>query len=255
MRNFWLYETDLPPGSATPNFGPQHWTWLGLVLLAIVVLAWIFARLSSQGRRRLIISLASLLAGGELARLVWVTATGHFSVVDDLPLHLSNLAVFIELAALGRKRVLLKEFSYACCLPSALAALLTPAWGAYPVIHFAYLESVISHTILILLPILWIVGRSFRPESRRLPACFALLAWLALLAVVVNLMIGSNYMFLREPPAGTPLAVFARWCGNPGYIVPLIGLVLVVWLVLYLPWAIKSRRDLGQPPPAWRQHN
>jgi hypothetical protein len=58
-------------------------------------------------------------------------------------------------------------FAYALSMPSALAALITPGWY-YPSSR-SVLESATVHTILVLIPVLFVCGDGFRPDYRRLP--------------------------------------------------------------------------------------
>jgi hypothetical integral membrane protein (TIGR02206 family) len=191
------------------------------------------------------IILGCLLGGGDLSVFIWATVSGHFSLVELLPLHLCSAMVWLEFAAVLSRSRLLREFAYCCGIPGALAALLTPTWIIYPFLNYQYLESILAHTLLILLPAIWIWGDGFRPQVRRLPACLGLLAGLAIIAAVANRLIGSNFMFLSYPPAGSILAVFETWLGNPGYLFPLAGLVGLVWAVLYIPWLIVQHRRLS----------
>lgn len=241
LRYFWSYETDLPPGLATPNFSLTHWCWMAAACLLIVLFTLVYRRLRLPARRKLLTATTLLLVCGLIARLAWVSIIGHFSAREMLPLHLCSISVLIEAAAFFSGSSVLKEFSYSCSLPGALAAILTPAWGAYAFVSYPYLQLALEHTLLVLLPVVWIWGDGFRPTVRRLPACFGMLLLLAAVSAVVNWQIGSNYMFLSIAPPGTILAVFESWLGNPGYLVLLVALLLAVWLLLYLPWLVAAR--------------
>jgi hypothetical integral membrane protein (TIGR02206 family) len=237
---FWTYYADLPPGVGTPNFGPVHLAWLTASFAVIVLVLLVYRRLGSRARKTAQIIMAVLLMGGDIGILTWLAASGHFSLAETLPLHLCSLAVWLEPAGVFSKSQLIREFSYGCCLPGALAAMLTPTWTIYPVLHIHYLVSILNHTLIIMIPVIWIWGDSFRPSVRRLPGCFALLLLIAGVSAVVNRLLGSNFMFLSWPPPGTILTVFERWLGNPGYILLLVALVLAAWALLYTPWLISS---------------
>ena len=214
---------------------------MAAAFVLIVLFTLIYRRLQPPARHKLLMGATLLLVGGLIARLAWVSLIGHFSAREMLPLHLCSISVLIEAAAFFSGSPVLKEFSYSCSLPGALAAILTPAWGAYAFISYPYLQLALEHTLLILLPVAWVWGDGFRPTVRRLPACFGMLLLLAVISAVVNWQIGSNYMFLSIAPPGTILAVFESWLGNPGYLVLLVALLLAVWLLLYLPWLIVAR--------------
>lgn len=241
FKYFWLHKTDLPPNVGTPNFSATHLTWLAVVFIVIATVLAVYRRRDATSRRKIRLAIAWLLIAGDSLRWTWALIIGHYNVLEMLPLHLCTVSVIIEVASVFTDKKLFKEFSYAIGLPGALAALLTPDWGVYPLFSFQYLQSVTTHSLLVLLPILWVWGEGFRPSARELPRIFGLLAGLAVIAATANYFLGSNYFFLREAPKATPLEIFETWFGNPGYIVPLVGLVFVIWLIFYTPWALVAR--------------
>ena len=174
----------------------------------------------------------------ETGRWLWAALIGHYSAIDMLPLHLCSISVWTGLFGVYKGWPILKEYGYGLGLPGALASMLTPDWGAYPFLSFQYLQSALGHTLLVLVPVLWVWGDGFRPNWRRLPSLFGLLLLFALPVALIDRLIGSNYLFLCGAPKDTPLELFQNWFGNPGYLLPLVGLIFVVWLILYLPWAI-----------------
>jgi len=242
FEDFWTFKTDLPAGSGTPNFSPIHLCWLAGSFLLIVVIIQIYKKQNEQVRQtmqRTIIIAAAIL---EVSRWIWAALIGHYSVVEMLPLHLCSLSIWMEMAAVFSGKSFLKNFGYALCLPGAIAAVLTPDWSVYPFISFQYLHSVVVHTLLMLVPAIWIWGDGFRPDYRKLPICLLLLILFALPVYFINIFLGSNYLFLHEAPKGTPLEIYQTWFGNPGYLFPLFITIMVVWLVFYLPWMIKGRK-------------
>jgi hypothetical integral membrane protein (TIGR02206 family) len=247
---FWIYYTDLPPGAGTPNFGPVHLAWLGTGLAAVVLAVLAYRRLGQRARHSVQITLAVLLMCNDIGILSWLALGGHFSLAECLPLQLCSAAVWLEPAGVFSRSRLLREFSYCCLMPGALAAMLTPSWVVYPFLNVQYLESVVNHTLLVMIPAIWIWGDSFRPSLRRLPACLGLLLALAGIGALVNHWVGSDYMFLAWAPPGTILAVFDSWLGTPGYLLPLAGLILVVWAALYAPWVIIGRARRKDPARA-----
>lgn len=245
---FWTHSSDLPEGVGTPNFSATHIAWLLTVLVVIVFTALFLkkkaAPLSGKVQRILIICAAVL----EISRWIWAAIIGHYTIVEMLPLHLCSLSIWMEFAAVFSGKQLLKDFGYSLCLPGALAALATPDWGVYPFFSFQYLHSVTVHSLLLLIPVIWVVSDRFRPNYRNLPKCFGILMLFAVPVFGLNQLLGSNYLFLREAPKDTPLELFEILCGNPGYLIPLFLLIALIWLLLYLPWAIadgiRTRRDL-----------
>lgn len=238
---FWTYKTDLPAGIGTPNFSPTHLSWIAVSLIFIVAVIQIYRRQDAPARKRMQRTLIILAAVLEVSRWIWAAVIGHYSIVEMLPLHLCSLSIWMEMAAVFTGKSFFKEFGYALCLPGALAAVLTPDWSLYPFFNFQYLHAVVVHSLLILIPAIWIWGDGFRPDYRRLPKCFLVLFVFALPTFFLNRFLGSNYLFLNKAPEGTPLEAFDTWFGNPGYLVPLLITILAVWLIFYLPWVIKDR--------------
>ena len=71
-----------------------------------------------------------------------------------------------------------------------------------------------------------------RPRFSRTPKCFLFLLILAAADGICNRVFQSNYLFLREGPAGSILAVLQQAAG-PFYILALAALVWCVWGILY----------------------
>ena len=64
--------------------------------------------------------------------------------------------------------------------------------------------------------------------------------WLIVL-IGVNLMLGSNYMFLCQPPVTKSPFFFLPW---PWYLLFLDGVALVLFYVLFMPFKISKNESL-----------
>ena len=235
---FWNYWTDIPQELATPNFSTTHFAWMATSLLLILIMLVIYRRQNSLVRHRILEVVVVLIAFLDVTRWLWAAIIGHYSAVEMLPLHLCSMTVWTHVAGVFSGKTIFKDFGYALGMPGALASILTPDWYTYPFFTYQYLQAALGHTLLVLVPILWVWGDGFRPDWRRLPKLFGALAGFAAFVAVINWLLGSNYLFICWAPKDTPLEIFEKWCGNPGYLVPLVGLIFVVWAVLYLPWVI-----------------
>ena len=248
IKYFWSYQSDLPAGVGIPNFSVIHFCWLTMSFILILVTVLIYKRQKTLVRQRIQKTLVILIAFLDVSRWVWAACIGHYSIVEMLPLHLCSLSVWLEMAAVFTGKPMLKEFGYALGMPGALFSILTPDWGAYPFLSYQYLQASLGHTLLVMVPIIWVWGDGFRPDFRRLPKLFGALVMFAIPVALIDLLLGSNYLFLCEAPKDTPLELFENWFGNPGYLFPVIILILIVWLILYLPWIIKARLHKPDEP-------
>ena len=129
MQYFWSWETELPPGSGVVTFGPVHLAWVGTGLVIVALLILWYRRLSTDQRMQFQRWAVRLLVAGYFIRWIWAALIGHYSVVQMLPLHLCNISVIVEYAAVRTGRITLKEFSCCCSLPAARASLVTPGMG------------------------------------------------------------------------------------------------------------------------------
>jgi hypothetical integral membrane protein (TIGR02206 family) len=239
---FWTIDTDIPSKYITRNFSPTHITCVIISLIIAAAALYLFRRQKEQSRGAILRVLVIFMAASEVIDWIWFIFNGHYSLQYCLPLHLCSISIFIELAAVFlRRKTLLKEFVYALSMPAALFALATPGWY-YPLMSFEYLRSLTNHLLLALVPALIVWGNGFRPDYRRLPKCFATLLFLAGIAVAANYFWGSNYMFLSYVPRDTTLQVFETWFGHPGYIFLEAGLIMIIWMILYLPWIVAERK-------------
>lgn len=247
---FWANWTDIPPALITRNFSPTHLAWVTAALLLVAAAAAVFRRLPPDTQRRVLRALAVILVSCEAVTWLWAAVMNCYTPQDMLPLHLCGFSVFLECAAVFLpQNQLLREFTYALSLPAALFAVLTPGWF-YPFLTFRYLDSVVLHTLLMLLPVLFLAGEGFRPDYRRLPKCFGLLLLFAGIAAIANTLFGGNYMFLRFAPEDTLLWVFKTRLGEPGYLLPVFGVIGILWVLMYLPWVLAERWKKRKQEPA-----
>ena len=248
---FWKIDMDIPDANMTRNFSPTHITCIIATLMSGAAALYLFRRQQEYTRDIILRVLVLFMVTSEAADWVWYIVIGHYSLRSCLPLHLCSISIFLECAAVFcRRSTLLKEFVYSLSMPAALFALATPGWY-YPLISFQYLQSLTNHALLALVPVLIVWGRGFLPNFKRLPGCFLTLLFLAGIAASFNYFLGSNYMFLSYVPRDTTLQVFEIWFGHPGYIFLEAGLILIIWVILYMPWilAARKRKRLSQANP------
>ena len=63
----------------------------------------------------------------------------------------------------------------------------------------------------------------------------------------INKLTGCNFLFLNRPGHGNPLALFASYLGDPGYLAAIPLLFAAVWVLLYLPpyFAERGKKKLA----------
>ncbi len=239
---FFSYDADIPAELAAKNFSTTHLAWLAATSALMILAVLFYRRQSAPIRKKLLRGAALAIIALELLRTAWLLAVGHYELSRHLPLHLCGVMILVEFLAVYTDKRFFKEFAYAAGLPGAFMALVTPEPSGYPLWNIQYLQSIVIHALLALVPLCMVAGDSFRPSLKMLPWNLVALIGLTAVCFGMNSLIGSNYMFVGFAPADTPIALFDAWVGWPGYIGLLLGTVFVFWMLMYLPWAVLARR-------------
>lgn len=98
------------------------------------------------------------------------------------------------------------------------------------------------HGLLILYPMMLLTSGEHRPSIRRfwMPLTFMLV--LSPILYVFNTIFDTNFMFLNGTADNIVLETIESIVTPRFYILGLVALVMVVWLLMYLPWAILDHR-------------
>jgi len=128
-------------------------------------------------------------------------------------------------------------------MPGAAMALIFPAWAAYPILNIVSLFCFLIHGLLVIYPIMLFAGGDLEPDYKNLPKCLLFLILIALPIYRFNKAFGTNFLFINYPSPGSPLVLFERWFGNPGYILGILILIFAVWAALYLPLVLMRRAE------------
>jgi hypothetical integral membrane protein (TIGR02206 family) len=248
MWNYILtYRTELPEGLGWEHFGPLHLSYLIGFVLATVAMV-IFYRHSNDARRKSIrIVYACVVVVLELVKQLICLVTGVYEP-GLLPFHLCGMSiVFIVIHTLVPNRTT-AELLYSLSLPGAVAALLFCDWNMYPPINFFCQQSFFIHFFEFSYPILLVSSGEMRPRFTQLWRVVVYLLIVCPGIYFFNHAYNTNFFFMNEAATGSPLAPLQTWLGNPGYLVGFTGLVFVVWLVMYLPWIIKTWHENHRNP-------
>ena len=239
-----FFSTDFP-GHPFILFSLQHFAALGVLVLFNL---WLF-RFRGAGestRSRIRWGMALVLWGNEIAWHLWNFAVGRWTIQTMLPLHLCSMLVWVGAFMLVTKNYTIYEFAYLLGISGALQALLTPDIGIYGFPHFRYFQTFLSHGLIVTSAIYMTVVEGFRPTWKSL---VRVAVWMNIYMVVVffiNRAIGSNYLMINGKP-NTPslLDLMPAW---PVYILYMEALGVVMFLLLYLPFAVKDWRQARKQP-------
>lgn len=230
-----------PVGIEFRMFGPPHLAVLGVVLALNVALVPLRRVLSEGGRRAFRLGLAGLMGVAFLAHMVWRVWVGFWDVRVDLPLHLCDLTTLLSIALLINRSRWLYDFVYFLGVGGAIQALVTSNVGIYGYPHLYFVTSMLLHGGIITTGIYFTVVEGFRPTWRTLMRVAGYMLAYTAMIFVLNLLIGSNYLFIRRRPDFPSLIdELGPW---PWYVLSLVGVGLASLVLLYLPFAIKDWRS------------
>lgn len=226
-------------GAPFVMFGPPHVIALILVLLFNVSLVRL-RQASPQGRKNFRAILATVLVVNETMWHWWNYSIGQWTLQTMLPLHLCSVMVWVSAFMLFTENYRLYEYIYFFGIGAATQALLTPDAGLYGFPHFRFFQTIISHGSIVAVAVYMTVVEGYRPRWMSLVrVAVAGNVYMAFVGLV-NWLLGSNYMFIaRKPDTPSLIDVLGPW---PWYILILEAIGATVFLILYLPFAIRDWR-------------
>ncbi len=230
-------------------FSAQHIAAILLTLILPIGLAWIVRRSS---RPRLGITIARFLAAALLLNEAasWGVRLAEAGLAGfaryHLPLHVCGIALFATVATLLWKSRRAYEIAYFWGLVGASNAVITPGglYAGFP--EYRFFQYFIAHSGIVVGCLFATWGLGLRPTLAGLIRAFAALNLFAAAVALINLVLGSNYMYLSAPPDGTLSPFFiGPW---PWYIVFLEFVALAMFLAVYAPFALAERESARQEP-------
>ena len=189
---------------------------------------------------RIIQIAAVVLIALEIVQDVCLLVQGK-TVLYHLPLHLCGLGIFTNLTGAfsdSKFAVYLREVSLMLIAPGAVFALLFPDWTYMPLLSMMSVIGFAGHTLLVAIPLMMLHTGMVRPEGRHFWYPFVFLAAVCPPIYAFDRAFRCNYMFLRQPVDDTPLAWWADWLGDPGY---LLGILLMILVLLVIEYGLAMR--------------
>jgi hypothetical integral membrane protein (TIGR02206 family) len=234
-----LYFSKDYPGPAFEILGAAH-----LIALAVIVFLNVYLstlkKASPKTRDYARFGMAGILWANEIGWHIWHIAIGDWTVQTMLPLHLCSVLVWTGALMLATKNHAIYEFCYFLGIGGAIQALMTPDLGIYGFPHYRFFQTFISHGLIITSAIYMTIVEGFRPTWKSVWRVFGWMNVYMIVVFVLNLLIGSNYLFIAHKPETPSLIdLLPPW---PIYIIFLELIGLLTCLILYAPWAIKDWR-------------
>jgi hypothetical integral membrane protein (TIGR02206 family) len=238
VEHFWKTVEVIPEGIGFAHYGALHLCWLAAFAVLAVLNCILYRKLGQKGRKIWRIVVASLLVLDEIYKQIPLFVNGLFTL-GYLPLHLCSINIFVIAFHALKPTKSVGNYLYTVCIPGAMAALLFPTWNALPGANYMLIHSFTVHILLALYPIVLTVSGEIKPELKELPKALLLLTGLAAFALICNLLMDANFMFLMYADPGNPLYLFKELWGSHLLGFPVI--ITGVLLVMHTPWFIAKK--------------
>lgn len=223
-------------------FSTQH--IIAICLILLINLSFLYWRkvpgeeFQHKFRRGFRVTLAVILLINEAFWHIWNLVTGQWTVQTMLPLHLCSVFVFLSAYMLLTGNYRVYEFAYFLGIGGALQPIFTPDLGIYAFPHFRYFQVFLSHGGIVTAAIFMTVVEGYRPTWKSLGKTILYMNIYMVIVGAINALIGSNYLFIaHKPETASLIDVLGPW---PWYLLALEGIGLVLFTMLYVPFAIRD---------------
>ena len=222
-------------------FGAAHGGALACVaLLAPALVALVRARpgLAATVRRALAAGIVALVT----FELAIAAREGWLTWRTLLPLELCDAAMVLAVTALLVPRRAVAELVYFWAGSGSVLAMLTPElpWN-FPRWEFVVFFGL--HGLVLVAALVLVFGLGLRPRPGAPWRAFGITAGWAAFVGLVNLALGTNYMYLRHKPlVATPLDAMGPW---PVYVGTGAAVALLLFHLLALPFRREWRAPRG----------
>lgn len=214
------------------KFMSDEWIVNNIAVLVVVIFILGLGRfLSSQNNIRVTYIIGVILFFTSVVTPLRTAINGHWNVVTDLPFHLCGISGLIcsVLPFLKRKQALF-DFVFYTGVIGGIMSVLTPQMNGYDGSDFAYLEYYIRHVLIFLLPLYMLQNLNIRLSKYSVFTSFIIINVFLVFIMPLNFYLGSNYMYLAEPPQANNPLIIGVW---PYYLLWFEVFIVVLMFIFY----------------------
>ena len=245
LRRVWqsldwaLGATPYPGTVPFAIFSWEHTAAL-LTILGIILLSCAFLRRAGKKwHSAFSILLGAVLCAEEFFDIWWHLHIGDYSIAAHLPLQLCSVALIMCLLLLVTGNYRLYEILYFWTAVPVMLAMFFPNIGNLNYPHSRYFRHFVMHGGIALTVAYYTFCRGYRPQLRSVLVAFIAINILALIDGVADVLLGGNYLFLRQrPPDPSPMDYFGSW---PWYLVVSEIVLIAGFAMTYLPYGYLDR--------------
>ncbi|NNE27370.1 MAG: TIGR02206 family membrane protein [Saprospiraceae bacterium] len=220
------------------SFTAFHWWPLIIVAvigIAVILISRKYFSVSEQWNT--LFWLSTIPALTALMGMIMPCIEGDFNIQEDLPLHICRFVALAAPFVIYKKNKFWMGIFYFWILAGTLNANITPD-VEYNFPHWTYFSYWLEHSFLVILPLYYVLVLRVNIVIKDLKNAFWMANAFLIMTLIVNWLIGSNYMYSRQkPPVASLLDVLGPW---PIYLITGQLLAGVLFFIVYLPFFFKK---------------
>lgn len=209
-----------------PMFSIEHLLLLSLLVGAVFLIYFLKDKFNEKSDKIFRLSLGITMLTLETIYWIWQIASGTFELKTMIPLGLCAMTMWLTSIALitNNKRIIKITLPWSF-IGAILSFIVIDLTYVFP--HFRFFHYIVNHLLFFIGNLYFLFTRKIKFTYRDLNKSALALIIVASLILIVNLIIKTNHMFLRELPDGVKeVFAFAFFPINT------IGLVLVIYLLM-----------------------
>lgn len=199
-------------------------------------------------RKRLRIALAWFILLSRLIRYPIDAVLGAFHWDDLLSLHVCHINLILLVICLIRPHRFLFNYCFLIGIPMGLASGLFPGDipldAPSPILRGVLF--VFTHLLMVIGALYLAIVEQMKPTWRHLGILCGVGAVQSLITYGVNRLLGTNFLYIMTPVAGTPIESLSDWLGWPGYAIAMVLITYGLMLLTMLAFQAAERVNFAQ---------
>lgn len=211
-----------------------------IICLVLVALAIYLSRKFDEKKIKLTTKImAYVFTVLEIAKIIFKFAIDDAKYLDHwVPLYFCSLFIFaLWMCTYGKGRIykLGESFILGGCIVGGFAFLVVPATSLmdYPVYHFLSIHSMVFHSSMLYLGIMYIWKKKSKLDLKVLTYYSIFVGFFGVLSIVLNLIFDQNFMILTKP-VNIPIEFLNAIANNVPWLYTIGALILYIVIPFFL---------------------
>ncbi|MCP9290265.1 YwaF family protein [Gracilimonas sediminicola] len=210
------------------SYSAEHFT---VLLLFFGFCIWFIPFMRTRSRevqRKVLLVMAVMMSLSQLMKIPLNMYTGTFDVTNDIPLHMCNFLPFVLVWVYMKSDRNTWSVLFFWVVLGVSQANLTPS-VQFSLFHYDAIRYWMVHLLLVLVALYPAIEWGWDLKLRDVGRSVVALNFVALVIGGINLLLGSNYLYVMgKPPGTTFFSILPEW---PVYLIYL-ELIFVAWSLM-----------------------